>query len=659
MTKNLSKFNILILTAVILCTTNCVWAGYDVIRAKTLDDEQTTPKKEIQQVNEIKEEDPDLPDYSEDATISGFFKNRKARKKAKKKNQEITQEDVNEVLSDAEKKVKEEIEVSENNKFQLNANKISYDDTDGNLYADGNVEIIAHAKNIVLKADNAVIDKPSQTIKLKGNVRIIKEGLEMAGQSLIVDLNEENIIMDNPVAEAYSFTIRAQESYLIANELQMLNGTITSNQKKDIVFMPKRFNRYLPVAPEELYNPELQKDLNVDAKPKAHRIDAKEIVITSYKDHDALVFKGTNVYYNKHKIFPKSDFEIISDKQRQVVETNMPEIGTLRTFGTYFGYGFVRKLPKGQTLKVMPAITYGEGNLGFGLIGRHRSKNSMLEAGYSSSTEKFVARGLYRFGNGFTFRYGRNAYLPEGFLGARRPGYAAQLGFEKAYDDSYNKVTFRHGTYAGIFSDYHKTGIKHYFATTRFRENLELHKYFIEHRNKEQDLIIRLGVGAHGSATVYGTGHTAGVIRVGPTLSAKVRRWESYISYMQGGIHGDSPFEFDKNMYGRSVVFINEKFNFNNVFALGFMGAISPGKDNYKRDLITETMIYALVGPKDLKLALSYDFYRSIGHLDFMFILGSDNTKIDFEKLTTQNMDSSKNKQDFYKKAKKVKVEDI
>ena len=40
-----------------------------------------------------------------------------------------------------------------------------------------------------------------------------------------------------------------------------------------------------------------------------------------------------------------------------------------------------------------------------------------------------------------------------------------------------------------------------------------------------------------------------------------------------------------------------------------------------------------------------------------MFLLGSDSSKINFEKLTTQNMDGSKNKKDFYKNAKPVKIE--
>ena len=656
MLKFNSKLNIALIATVFIFAANTAYAGYDVIRARTVgslqNKDNTSDEIIIPTAN-----DPELPDFSEDKTVASYFKNRKPWF-FKRKNKEIIQDEA--VVQEAEEKQPKQTQevVKDQNKFQVNADKMTYDDTDGNVYANGHVEIIANAQGVTLKADEAVLDKASQTIKLKNNVSIIKDGMEMTGETLVVDLNEENVIMDNPVAECYSFLINAQESYIVANNLQMLNGTVSSATKKQIPFIPKRFYGYVPGSMDELYDPNIQNELDTDKSKKAYRIDAKEIVMTSYKDHNSMVLKGSNVYYNNHKIFPKTDIEILSDKPYQVIETNMPEIGTLKSFGSYVGYGFVRKLPKGQVLKIMPAVVYGEGDLGVGLIGRHRSRNSTLEAGYSTSTEKFVARGLYKFGNGFSLRYGRNAYLPEGFMGTRRSAYAAQLAFEKSYTERDTDINFRHSTYAGIFADYKKHG-KHYFSTTRFRHNLELSKKIFEYKNSEQDLKIRLSLVAQGSATLYGTGDTVGVFRFGPTLASKLKKWESSISYFQAGIHGDSPFVFDKYRYGRCSILFNEKFNFNNKFAIGYSTTISPNKDNYERDMITESRIYALLGPKDFKIALSYDFVRDIGHLDFMFILGTDSTKINFEKLTTDNIDNAKQKKDFYKKAKTIKVEDI
>ena len=63
-----------------------------------------------------------------------------------------------------------------------------------------------------------------------------------------------------------------------------------------------------------------------------------------------------------------------------------------------------------------------------------------------------------------------------------------------------------------------------------------------------------------------------------------------------------------------------------------------------------------MVGPKDVKLMFSYDTVRSIMHFDFMFLLGLDSAKIDFDKLRTSGMDSSKN--DFYRRKKHVDLDE-
>ena len=133
-----------------------------------------------------------------------------------------------------------------------------------------------------------------------------------------------------------------------------------------------------------------------------------------------------------------------------------------------------------------------------------------------------------------------------------------------------------------------------------------------------------------------------------------MKKWESNIGYLLGGVHGDSPFFFDKYMYGKSSLTINEKFNFNNAFALGYLAVISPLRDNYQKDLLTESRLYAMAGPKDVKLAISYDFIRSIAHFDFLFLLGLDKTKITFEQLKTKGLDGSKNKRDFYRRSQTI-----
>ena len=316
----------------------------------------------------------------------------------------------------------------------------------------------------------------------------------------------------------------------------------------------------------------------------------------------------------------------------------------------------VFKLPKGQTLKLLPALVYGDSNIGVGIIGRHRTPNSMLEAGYASSTTNLVVRGRYKFTNEVSLRYGRHAYMPEGFMGARRSGYAAQLEYVKSYGVPDLDGIFNHGFYAGVFSDYEKHDQENAYCTSRFRYIAEFRKHFLKFENKEQDVSIALSAVAQGAATLYGSGETVGVGRIGPFITTKVKRWESSLGYMFAGIHGDSPFVFDKYRYGKSSIMLNEKFNFNDKFALGYRAVVSPLKDNYEEDLLTESRFYAIFGPQDLKLCFSYDFVRDIAHLDFLFLLGSDSSKINFDKLITKDADGGREKRDFYK-SKPVKIE--
>ncbi len=653
----------LIFTALCIQSSSLTAYGvYDVYNARTINDagaenENIKEEEKIPTFN-----DPDLPNFSEDESISNKIGKktteiiRKKKKKNKKNNdEELEIEAVDENTDSNLKSIPPEVEnIDDKNKFNINANKITYDETEGNVYASGNVEIIAPVQGVRLKSDEAVLDKASQTLKLTKNVKIIKDGSEISGEYMLVNLNEQNILMDDPVLRAYQFIVRAEEAFLIENNVQMINGILTSENDTDFALESRGFQTYENISLDYIKQRNIDRKSNSD-KNQVYSVKSKEIVITSYKDHNSVLLKKANVFYNRHKVISNSDIEIISGKESNVTETNAPEAGNFRNFGMYAGYGFVFRLPKGQTLKFMPALTYGDHNLGVGAIMRQRSKNGMLEAGYNTSTTNLVVNGRYNFGRGFGLRYGRNAYMPEGFLGARRSGYGAQLHYQKSFLIEDLDVRFNHGVYAGIFSDFerHKQE-RHAYATTRFRYMAEMRKDLFKYRNNEQDFGLRLSAIAQAAATLYGSGQTTGIVRIGPYLTTHLRKWESSLGYLTSGVHGDSPFTFDKYMYGKSSILVNEKFNFNNKFAMGLRATVSPKKDNYKRDLLTEARLYAIFGPQDLKLCVSYDFVRDIAHIDFMFLLGTKSSKIYFDKLTTKNMDTNSNK-DFYK-SKPVKI---
>lgn len=693
-----------VVIGVLLSTANSAHAAYEVVSAKTVGNENLKQPKE--NTYRPTYNDPELPEVSPDSYVVNKIEKKLSSFFDKRKQNRETSEDIieQEVIKDADsleieedeedlsveeglsvgedlsteedidteeilttKKVsntkkatsaKNKTVVDNKNRFQINADKITYDDTEGNVYAKGNVEIISKEQNVILKADDAVLDKESQTIKLHNNVKIIKEGTEMVGEYMLVDLNEQNILMDNPTLEAYSFVIKAQEGYLVANDIQMLNGNMKSSRRTEYPFATNGFCKLDPRGARALYDSSVDTSEITPTKKQVYTIDSKEIVITSYRDHNSVLLKGSNIYYNNHKIVRNSDIEIITDKENQIFETNMAEAGSMRNFGTYVGYGFVFRLPEGQTLKLMPALVYKSG-LGVGVIGRYQTRNGNVEAGWASASSDLIVRGRYRLSDSLNLRYARRSYISEGFFGSRRPGYGAQLEYKKSYVIDDLKANFDNGVYVGLFSDYKKKHQeKDVYSTTRFRYMAQLSKKILQYENEEQDLRIAFRANLQGAATLYGSGETTGVIRFGPSLRTSLKRWDSNIGYYFAGMHGDSPFRFDKYRYGKSSIYLNEKFNFNNKFALGYRVTVTPLKDNYEDKLLTESRLYAMFGPQDLKVALSYDFVRDIAHLDFMFLIGSDSAKINFDKLTTKNMDGGQEKRDFYKRPKRIKIEE-
>ena len=677
--RYIKKRNIFVfLLGLLLCfVKNTSYAAYDVVRATT---EKEYSNSKLIDADEFE-------DVTSDEVYEGTYKNsvdvqddlyslleKKIRKIFKKnsdidedendiqtdiKEEEVVEDDKNaskENISEAD--TTQNIENAENveNKFQINADKVTYDDEEGNVYADGHVEIISYARDVKLKADNAILDKTAQTLTLKNNVKIIKDGSEMRGEYLVVDLNEQNILMDNPTLEAYSFLITAQEGYLVANDIQMVNGNIRTAANKEFPLVTNGFLKIEPTYKTDFIDKYVFPDDDSYKNRQAYKIDSKEILVTNYKDHTSLVLKGSNVFFNNHKIARNADIEIITDKSHQVVELNTPEIGNLRGFGTYFGYGAVFRMPKGHTLKFMPVLTYKDG-VGIGAIARYRTQQGIIEGGWNTSSETLVARARLQLTENLGFTAARNAYIPDGIFGANRPGLGAQLQYIKSYKINDLKASFSNGIYAGIFSEYENDGKYPDYTTTRFRYIGQLSKSFYTYKNKEQDFEMILKGIAQGAATVYGSGETHGLVRVGPQLVTRYKRWEQNLGYFLTGQHGESPFRFDEYRYGKSTITLNEKFYITNKLAFGFRIYLTPLEDNIHEDFLTECRFYVMVGPPDLKLALSYDFVRDIAHMDFMFLLGSQNSRINFDKLTTKDIDDKQEKRDFYKYAKPVKIE--
>ena len=89
----------------------------------------------------------------------------------------------------------------------------------------------------------------------------------------------------------------------------------------------------------------------------------------------------------------------------------------------------------------------------------------------------------------------------------------------------------------------------------------------------------------------------------------------------------------------KSSIDIDESLKLGKYLSVGYRGVISPLKDNDDKDLLTENRFYAIAGPEDIKVAFSYDTIRSSVNFDFMFLLGTDSTNIEYDKITVREPD--------------------
>lgn len=538
----------------------------------------------------------------------------------------------------------------------IDSKKLEYFDETGELVATGDVVIVS-SNGAVITADRAIYDKNLNVIKLYDNVVLTQSGNRLDGEYMAIDLNEENALMDTVTASFGTLIkMNAPEAYAYTDRIEAVNGDIELAKKLDMKLKSSGFDSYgdMLIIDDEVSFDDKKRRLS------PYKIKTKEIVVKSEKDHDSLILKNSDLYYKKIKIVTLNTIELLSDKELNYVEAGIPvDVGSINGFGQYLGAGHIFKLPAGGNLKISPAIVYND-ELGIGALATLKTKRLRLDGAWATSSENLILDGEYRFSNNLRFEGARHSYKDEWFMGGKRAGYMAQLIFDDNYKIEDIDATFRHRITAGYVSEYHKEHQeKNNYGTMRFRWQNELNKNIFSVSNEEQDMLLALGVLGQSMATVYGTGETTALVRGGPVISSRVKNWRSNIGYLIGGFHGKSPFDFDEYTYGKTSINIDESLKLCKYLSVGYKGVISPLKDNSDGDLMTENSFYAVAGPEDIKVSFSYDTVRNNAHFNFMFLIGTDNAKIDFEKMTIQNPDKLQKKTPLFNgnmQYRKVKV---
>lgn len=518
----------------------------------------------------------------------------------------------------------------------IDSKVLEYFDERGEVEARGNV-VVKSSTGTVITSDRAIYDKNANIVKLFGNVVLKKDANVINGEYMLVDLNEENALIDSPIINIGSvIRLHAAEGYAYTDRFEAINGNVELARKVEMCLQTSGFNRY--------DNMLIQDDVvSFDTKKQRlspYKIKTKEILVKPGKDHDSLILKNADLYYKKTKLVSMASMELFADKEMNQIEANIPlEIGSISHFGQYVGLGYIFKLPMGGNLKVAPALVYDD-EFGIGVIGRLKTKRLNLEAAWATSSENLIVDGEYNFTDRLKADFARHAYKDEWFIGSKRAGHLAQLVYEDSYNVRDIDAVFKQRFTAGYASDYQtEHQERDNYGTMRLRWQAELRKHIMGISNEEQDMYLNFGALTQTMATVYGTGETFALVRGGPYIDSRIKNWQSRIRYAIGGTNGRSPFEFDEYTYGKSSIDIDESLKLGKYLSVGYRGVISPLKDNDDKDLLTENRFYAIAGPEDIKVAFSYDTIRSSVNFDFMFLLGTDSTNIEYDKITVREPD--------------------
>lgn len=617
--------NISILTAIVTAATlNVSFA--DTVYSKQILSEAEKSEQAMEQVK------PNFVNVGSNALGDDFYK-----QEIKTNREEFHFKNIKDFLDEKKPKaqVNNEVETKKEADMQIFCDEMEYFEDRNELEARGGVEIVT-PDGVKVVADSAVYNKQNNTIKLLNNIVLTKESTTVTGDYMLIDLNEENALMEDPVTRMGELIINAKEGYAYSDRIENINGNIELNKVVEMQLKSQGFTKYgRSINDTRLVDFDLKKQ-----RSKPYKFRTKEIIIRPEKDHDSMLLKDVDIYYEKRKIANVPSIEFFTDKEMTYSEVNFPvEIGSLKGFGLYYGMGYTFKLPS-STFRVTPAIVYGNSKLGAGLIGQYKTKKTRLEAGWSTSTTDLIVDGQFAITDKLKFDIGRHVYKSEWFNGGTRAGYLGELSYQDAYlvEDLGNAV-FKHKFSAGYVADYKKEHQEDDMQDGfRYRYMAEMAKSIKRFGSVEKASFIDISAVAQGMATVYSeTGDVFGMFRVGPRVSSKLGRWNSAIQYTMGGVHGKSPYMFDEYRYGKHTIHFDESLILNRYVSLGYRGAITPLKDNYDEDILTENRFYFVVGPEDFKVAFSYDTIRQNMHFDFLLLLGSDNLDLRYEKMTVNN----------------------
>ena len=388
---------------------------------------------------------------------------------------------------------------------------------------------------------------------------------------------------------------------------------------------------------------EKPKTLTEDLENGIINIKAKDIVITQKGEMEAITIKKMRVFKGDKIILKHPSLSLYTNKKHDYVETGSWEIGAYRGLGLYTGPGIIIPMPKGSVLKAIPMLNYKSG-FGYGAVGRFSSGTNNTMAAYGTANEKAIVYGKQKLDDKLYLQYGMNSYMNEWFLGRRRPKYGVDLVYSDGYSTrnfllNNQQATFAHRLEAGYYHDLdfdsHYEKLKgSQIGTTRFRYMAQGAQTLYSFVDKDELNSFSLKIVGQLSTSLYGTGDTQVVGRVGPMMHSQYKRWMQDIGILFAAYDDNSPLKvYDSYRYGKQNLIIRESFRVNRLLTLSWLGSITLTNDSPNGKDFQENAFYVSVGPDDLKFNIGYDFIRENLYCTVSVMMDAKGTHIEYDKL--------------------------
>ncbi len=521
----------------------------------------------------------------------------------------------------------------------LDCDNMDYDTDKYCVIATGNVSVLFVEQDTTILADKITYDRMNNTIKAEGNVKILKNGQTVTGDYIFVDMNEESALIENPQANMATIEIKARKGYVYGDRIVEENGTLTVDESFPIEFHPSGGST--PV----LSNMMVPKDQTMtnDMEKGKIKVKAKELKIHQKGELEILTIKRANVKKDKWTILKIPALKVYTNKNNDFAETNIWEAGSIRDLGMFIGPGITYGFRRGAVLKAIPILNYNHG-FGIGGIGRYSSATNRTQVAYGTAASKFIVHGDQRLDENLRLQYGVYDYMDEWFLGRMRPKYGVGLVYEKAFiNENFllknRRSAFTHrvdfGYYQDLKEDNHYDKLKgRGIGTIRARYMAEASQNFFNYRNEDKQTAASFDIVGQMSASVYGTGDTQMIGRLGPRLHTQYKRWMQDIGYFQSVYDDNTPMPvYDAYRYGKSNVYFREYFRICKYLTVSWFGSLNLSGDNYNDKKFQESAFFVSFGPDDVKFSIGYDYIRENTFFLVELMMNAKGTKVEYDKL--------------------------